>query len=382
VPAGDFTVSATKLAVLGTRSGSGAGTVIADQSADVSVTLVSRPVGTVKGTVFGPTASRPGGMVVRMTPEPTFNAYRTVTDGDGQFELHDIEGGTAFTINAQVRHRRRNVAASAPGHGRQHHRAGRGGRAQPQMIGAGSVSVTWSRRRRGCGRHPHPPHQPDPVYGLNGSCGGTAYETTSAADGSYAYPDIPAGNFTITAENASRTLRAEGTGRPLRRRRGHARPALVDNAVAMPYTLPDANTMPFDVAGDGSVMTGKNFIFMGSGTAPDTRGMRLEVVVGGVAVPFLNGDGTIGRLAQSGRELQLDETNAASHLKVTRKVFVPRDGYFARYLETLENTTDAPITIGLRVVTNHRGRLQRAWWISRTATRSSPSWTRRTATAG
>src|SRR5204862_541493 len=83
-----------------------------------------------------------------------------------------------------------------------------------------------------------------------------------------------------------------------------------------------------------------NFVFLGSGTAPDTRGMRLQVVVGGVGVPFLNGNGTIGRLGQAGRELQLDEVNAASHLKVTRKVFVPRDGYFARYLEALENTTD------------------------------------------
>ena len=130
---------------------------------------------------------------------------------------------------------------------------------------------------------------------------------------------------------------------------------LVDNAVAMPYTLLDANTMPFEVAGDGSVLSGKNFVFQGTGSPADSRGMRLEVVVGGVPVPFLNGDGTIGRLAQAGRELQLDEDNLASRLKVTRKIFVPRDGYFARYLETLENTTDAPITVGLRVVTNHRG---------------------------
>ncbi|HEX9505663.1 MAG TPA: carboxypeptidase regulatory-like domain-containing protein, partial [Acidimicrobiia bacterium] len=249
VPAGDFTVSATKPAVLGTRSGSGAGTLIANQSADVSVTLVSRPVGTVKGIVFGPDGLTPRpGMVVRMTPEPTFNAYRTVTDGDGQFEFQNIEGGTAFTINARLfdtggcnvdRIRAQATGVSVTEQDEVIER-------NLQMIGAGSVSGrVLDGAGVGVGGIRIRLTNPDPVYGLNNGCGGTAYETTSAADGSYGYPDIPAGNFTIIAENASRTLRAEGTGRV--RFDGDAVTVdleLVDNAVTMPYTLLDANTMP------------------------------------------------------------------------------------------------------------------------------------------
>ena len=42
-------------------------------------------------------------------------------------------------------------------------------------------------------------------------------------------------------------------------------------------------------------------------------------------------------------------------LNVTRKVFVPLDGYFARYLEELNNPTSVPITVDLSVASNLRG---------------------------
>ena len=365
VPAGDFTVSASKPAVIGTRSGSGSGTLIADQTAAVSITLVSRPVGIVRGTLFGPDGITPrAGMVVRMTPEPSPNAYRTVTDSAGLFEFAGIEGGTTYAINARlfdggncyvdrIRAQATGIRIVA-----QDDLVER----NLQMIGAGRVSGhVVNGAGSGVGGIRIRLTNPDPVYGANGGCGGTFYETTSAGDGSYAYPDLPAGTFTVVAENASRTLRAEGNGRV----RFDADAVtldleLVDNAVSMPYTLLDANTMPFDVRGDGSVISGKNSVFSGSGSAADSRGMRLDVVVQGVPVPFQNGDGSIGRLAQNGRELQLDEVNPASSLIITRKIFVPRDGYFARYLEELENTSDAPITVGLRLVTNHRGSVSNA----------------------
>jgi hypothetical protein len=354
--AGDFSVSASKDAIIGARSGSANGTLVADQEKAVSITLTNRPVGKVKGVLFAPDGVTPrAGMVIRMTPEPTPNAYRATTDSLGKFEFTNIEGGSSYNINARnfdgdncyrdrIRAQVTGVQVTV-----QDEVVVR----NLQMISAGRVSgkITGA-NGAGVGGIRIRIVNPDPIYGLNGGCAGTFYETYSGPDGTYAYPDIPAGDFTITAENAARTLRAEGNGR-VRFEADNVKVdlILVDSAVTMPYTLHDANAMPFDIAGDGSVNRGKNSIFVGTG--PTSRGMRLDVVVNGIPVPFTNGDGTIGRLGQNGREITVDEDNLASKLKITRKVFVPRTGYFARYLEVLENKTTDPITIGLKVTTHH-----------------------------
>jgi len=41
-------------------------------------------------------------------------------------------------------------------------------------------------------------------------------------------------------------------------------------------------------------------------------------------------------------------------LNVTRKIYLPQDGYFARYLEILTNPGSTPVTVDLRVTSNMR----------------------------
>src|SRR5262249_45838866 len=53
-------------------------------------------------------------------------------------------------------------------------------------------------------------------------------------------------------------------------------------------------------------------------------------------------------IENQGQEIAIRQQNIAS-LDVTRKIFVPKDGYFSRYLELLANPTAAPITVGVRV---------------------------------
>jgi hypothetical protein len=354
--AGDFSIGASKKAIIGTRSGSANGTLLADQEQSISITLTNRPLGTIKGVLFGSDGITPrAGMLIRMTPEPSLDAYRVTTDSQGRFEFMNVEGGSIYTVNArlfdnggcQVDRIRAQVAGLTIT--QQDQTVVR----NLQMIGAGRVSGKITNTGGvGVGGIRVRIVNPDPVYGLNRGCAGTFFETFSAADGSYVYDDIPSGNFTISAENTARTLRAEGNGR-VRFDTDIVKVdmTLVDSAVSMPYTLHDANAMAFDIAGDGSVNQGKNGVFGGAGTA--RRGMRLDVIVNGVPVPFSNGDGSIGRLGQNGREIQVDEDNAASKLKISRKIFVPRTGYFARYLEVLENKTADPITVGLKVTSHH-----------------------------
>src|SRR5258708_9128508 len=39
---------------------------------------------------------------------------------------------------------------------------------------------------------------------------------------------------------------------------------------------------------------------------------------------------------------------------VTRKIYVPADGYFARYLEILKNSSGSPVTVDVRLTSNFR----------------------------
>jgi hypothetical protein len=75
------------------------------------------------------------------------------------------------------------------------------------------------------------------------------------------------------------------------------------------------------------------------------RRAKADVVTGQAETPFAGSP--IGTIEDGGREVTMRENNLAG-LNVTRKVFVPRDGYFARYLETLANPGTEPITVDVR----------------------------------
>lgn len=349
---GDFTVSASKQAQIGQVSGSAQGTVVNGATADVAITLSSRPTGSIRGVVYAPDGVTPKPRVaLALTPAPAgSSAYRTVTGADGSYVLENIEGDTAYTLTARLAD------------------LGAGDRIRAQAmnlrIGAQDEAVTRNLTLLGAGSvggkvtladgTPAPGitvvfNNADPVFGRNPA--GGAYSTSTGSDGGYSLADMPAGDFTLRAANSKQSLRAEGSGR-IRFDQDAAKVdlTLVDDSVAMPVTLHDANAMPFDIDGRGAVRSGKNSVFTGSG--PDSGGMRLDLVMAGVAVPFTNGDGSIGRLSGNKQQVEVDEVHA-SGLNVARRVYVPKNGYFARYLEVLENRTDAPISVDVRVTTHH-----------------------------
>src|SRR5262249_38913107 len=76
---------------------------------------------------------------------------------------------------------------------------------------------------------------------------------------------------------------------------------------------------------------------------------KLEIApAGGAAVTFTNPT-AVGTADDGGRELLLSETGLAG-LDVTRKILVPANGYFERYLERLDNpgTTDGTVDVPLQ----------------------------------
>jgi len=349
---GDFTVNASKPAQIGSISGTAQGTVVGGATAEVAITLSSRPTGTIRGVVYAPDGVTPAaGVALALSPAPAGNpAYGAVTGIDGRYELQNIEGETAYTLIARMAEFGNNDRIRAQATGVQIGAQGDVVTHNLTLFGAGTVTglvtladgtpvrgitVTFD--------------NPDPVFGRNPRGGG--YVTATGSDGRYTLADVPSGDFTLRAEDASRTLRAEAARRiRFDRDLVNVDLTLVDGSVSMPITMHDANAMPFDIDGRGVAARGKNDIF--SGTGPDTGGMRLDLVMGGVAVPFANGDASIGRLSGDKQQLELDEVHP-SGLTVTRRIYVPKTGYFARYLEVLENQTGAPIRVDVRVTTHH-----------------------------
>ncbi len=113
---------------------------------------------------------------------------------------------------------------------------------------------------------------------------------------------------------------------------------LEDNRIALPATLKDANRFPYDVQRDGKLVTG-----MASDINAFKNASQLEI--NGVVY---TGD-TSALLEATKRQFAITQPALIQGLRVTRKVFVPKGGYFARFLEVFENTTAAPITVDAKL---------------------------------
>ena len=163
--------------------------------------------------------------------------------------------------------------------------------------------------------------------------GGYAGAVTNAA-GFYEILSVPAGAFTVGTGDPSRSLIGEAAGTI--EDDGSVVTAdilLVANAIVTPVVRHDASNFRFDIQGDGRVASS----LLDDG--------RLDVIVNGQPAAFE--PQAIATFENAGREIAVRGANLAG-LNVTRKVFVPLDGYFARRLEILSNPTPAPMTVDVR----------------------------------
>ena len=184
------------------------------------------------------------------------------------------------------------------------------------------------------------------IRSLNAEFGRFASASTNAG-GFYAVADLPVGNVTVSAANPTLHLRAEGSGEILQDGATTTIDILLqNNLIDLPVTRWDANNFIFDLQKDGSVLHGTNDLFAGLYGGKTWGGMRLDVIAGGTATRFTGGD--FGTVEDQNREVAIHQDNVGG-LSVTRKVFVPASGYFARYLETLTNPADVPVTVDVRV---------------------------------
>ncbi len=186
------------------------------------------------------------------------------------------------------------------------------------------------------------PNRTVQVRSLNPLFGRQVSVQTNAA-GFYVATHIAAGAMNVSASDPARQLLGENSGvidtqdEPIT-----LDILLASNGITLPRTLLDASAFTFDVQPGGAIL-GTNSTFVGSGIQ---GGPLLDLVIGGAATRFLGN--TVGTIEDQGREIAVRQQDVAG-LDVTRKVFVPKEGYFARYLETISNPTAAPITLDVRV---------------------------------
>lgn len=337
---GDVNVVGEKGSGINRISGFSATTIIGGATADVTLNLLNKPIGGLAGVVTKGLASNPQAGVTVLLSSNVGAQQSVITAADGTYRFDLLEVGATYQVTAFINNRvraRSDVTLNT---------ANETVTRNLVLLGLGTISG----RTTNAENQVQPGinvtlNNPDPIYG-------GSWSTTTQADGSYSFTDVPAGNFMLRASSNDQILQAQNSGTV----RFDAdvvtvNLTLLDSTVSLPVNLYDANGALFDLQGDGSIKTGINDVFNGNANA-DARASLLEIVVNAVAVPFQNGTGMIGRLTQSGQLLEVEGLHEASGLAITRRVYIPKSGYFSRTLEVLENRTANPITVGVKVVSN------------------------------
>ncbi len=320
-------------AVAGNLSGTTLGTLAAGEQKAVLVKL--QPTASIAGTVRAPNDAPVTAGTVGVTGQ--VNVTVPIAP-DGTFRADNLTFGsyTLVAYDAQNRLRARvtnPIVLSAPNQVAQ---------TSMKFVGLGSVD----------GRVINPDGSSAiglsvQVRSLNPDFGGFRSGGTTNNGGFYAAADLPVGDFTVSVANSVLHLRGEATGTI---QQDGAAPTidilLQNNLVDLPLTKWDANNFAFDVQKDGSILHGTNEVFGGLYAGRPWGGMQLDVISGATATRF--GGASFATVEDKGREISVHQDNVGG-LSVTRKVFVPAAGYFARYLEILTNPTDAPATVDVRV---------------------------------
>ena len=306
-------------------------TLTAGQTADVTITLPA--TGSVAGTVRTGAGAAAANVAVSLSAGGFSRTMRTDTAGAlnlslvpaGTYTLTATEPASALTTTASVTVVTDQVTTQ-----------------DLQLVSVGIVRGTVKDSN-------------------NAVSAGTSIQLTSSVtsrgilsastdgSGAYQFTGVPLGSFRVTATNLSLGQYGEAAGGVV----SDGEQVVVDitmasNIITLPRTLYDANSLTYDIESNGRLRFGYNSVFAGPGsyTSDPYGGSMLTLVAGGTDAAFAGAASAIGE--NGNRELAITQTGIAG-LDVTRKVYVPATGYFARYLEILSNPGADPITVDVKV---------------------------------
>jgi hypothetical protein len=337
VPAGSFSVTASN-----PETGAGAsitGSVAAGQS--VNVTLQLQPVGTITGFVFAVDGVTPvAGISVDLSSPDQTN--QTVISGvDGSFTFSAVPSGS-YTLRATDGNGTVRAQASVT--------VATQGSVVTQnlvLVGGGIVSGVVQLCAPSC------TSISNVLVTIIDSTGKTLSGLTDI-NGVYTVAQVAVGSFLaqVTLQTGSNTFSGSAQGVISNDGATASAPILlVPQTRLLPTDLFDANGVPYTVSIDGSLQNGIDSEFRSILSALPQGALRLDVISGGFPIRF-SGNAT-ATTTSNPRELDIQQTNIAG-LDITRKIFIPKDGYFARYLEVLQNPGASPVSIGLRLSSDLR----------------------------
>ena len=163
------------------------------------------------------------------------------------------------------------------------------------------------------------------------------------ADNQVTITGIPVGSFEVSSSFRSEGRQFFGTVTGEITAAGETvlvRLELDDSLIPVTQTLFDGNNFAYNVRENGQLQDGQRSIFQGDGG--ENRGFGVLDIEGET---FLGSP--LGGSEENGRELVIGQ-DGLSGLNVSRKIFVPFDGYFTRYLEIIENPLGVEQVINVR----------------------------------
>lgn len=314
---------------------------------NTTLTVQLQPVLTVEGYVYdtdGKTPVKGSTLVLSGLNSNGEFSVQTGSAADGSYKFANLQLGVytlySYDASGNLRARSSNITLST--------------------VGPTTLNLIWQGIGTVTGFVYNPSGQPEPgapilLHSLSPSLN-EYLQTATNASGAYTVNGVPLGNFSISVSYPSAKLSGTGSGSITQiGQQTTVNIYLVNSAISLPVYLKDGNNYSFDAQSDGSIGNGEQGTFSGAGFrsgspgGPGTGGFVLDILTSGTANRFTGNPQGSQELA--GRQIDVTELSLAG-LDVTRKVYVPQDGYFVRYLEELTNSGTTPVTVGVRLTSN------------------------------
>ncbi len=298
-----------------------------------SVTVQLQAAGTIAGTVFAADGATPvAGVTVQLD-----GATTTLSAANGAYSFPTVPAGTHQVLALDGSNTATSTAVTAV-----ISTQGQTATANITLIGRGTVTgnITNADGSIAVGAS----------VSVQSLIAGFVRSFSSQTDvnGNYTIANVPAGPASVGAytinssASTTSTLSAGGTAT--------VNLMLTNNQTRSNQNFTDANGFTYDIDATGEIGAGFASVFLGVTTPANDRHSDILTITNegtGLQYPFAGSQ--YGTSLQSGQEIAIEQDGMGG-LNIVRHVFVPSNGYMARYLEVLTNPTasDIIVTVALQ----------------------------------